>query len=191
MSLFDGDLSVALTRLSSSFSHSDDVEIAFVTSNSKPFLFEEIQREREKEREEKERERESERERERERQNRRRNGSKDTVEAVEAVEGVVRREGEGRHQMITHSISLPNSTPTSSQTLSHLRSISSFSSSNSSSQATLLSRYPYLTRCVWKKVQGRDCIRSSKHLIETLKDIIDDCLVEVISEDLVLNNPLT
>jgi hypothetical protein len=40
-------------------------------------------------------------------------------------------------------------------------------------------KYPYLVCSVEKFVTSKECVRSSKHFVETLKEIIDDCLVEV------------
>jgi hypothetical protein len=40
-------------------------------------------------------------------------------------------------------------------------------------------KYPYLVTSVEKFVTSKECVRSSKHFVQTLKEIIDDCLVEV------------
>lgn len=49
-------------------------------------------------------------------------------------------------------------------------------------------KYPHLIKSVEKFITSKECVRSSKHLAQTLKEIIDDSLVEVIIRIILIIN---
>lgn len=47
-------------------------------------------------------------------------------------------------------------------------------------------KYPHVVASVKKFVNSKECVRSSKHFVQTIKEIIDDCLVEVDEREIFL-----
>lgn len=40
-------------------------------------------------------------------------------------------------------------------------------------------KYPNVVKSVKKFLTSKECVRSSKYFVQTIKEIIDDCIVEV------------